>query len=64
MPQVFDPLHRLLQERRFEEAEALCRTRLHSNPADATALRFLLPYLLQRDDAKQARALGEQAVRT
>ena len=55
------PLRALLSQRRFDEAETLCRHRVATNPADAEALAFLLPRLMERREMLQARVLAEQA---
>jgi aspartate beta-hydroxylase len=56
------PLRALLSQRRFDEAETMCRHRVAADPADAEALGFLLPRLMERREMLQARVLAEQAV--
>jgi aspartate beta-hydroxylase len=56
-----DPIANLLAQRRFEQAEALCRARLQADPADSAALGALLPLLMQRREFLQARVFVEQA---
>ena len=63
MSAASDPLARLIAERRFAEAEALCRARLQTDPADAAALGALLPQLMGRGELLQARVLAESAVK-
>lgn len=56
-----DPIASLLAQRRFAEAEALCRARLQADPADTAALGALLPLQMQRREFLQARLAIEQA---
>ncbi|MFZ5635947.1 MAG: aspartyl/asparaginyl beta-hydroxylase domain-containing protein [Pseudomonadota bacterium] len=56
-----DPIAALLSRNRFADAEALCRARLQTDPADAAALGALLPMLFRRGELLQARLLAEQA---
>jgi len=58
-----DPIATLLAQRRFADAEALCRRRLQDAPDDLAALAALLPLLMQRGELLQARVLVEHAAR-
>jgi aspartate beta-hydroxylase len=57
-----DTLQALISQRRYDDAEALCRDRLQRDPADGEALGALLPRLLQRQELLQARLYAERAV--